>query len=192
MDIGEGGVHHYRVSYHLSRLAARHLDFELPAPVGNISLTAVLDGKRVEHEPIAEERPELRVRLARLRLTPNLVRRPAILELTYQLTPDRTDSTPVSSTLQAPRLLGEVGGVSNALADHCAGWLGSDRPGVGSRDEPNLGMARPVAGAAIERDGSRPGGAGSPAASRPSRRSRRRPVRRHRSSCGATVHRPSG
>jgi hypothetical protein len=109
VDIGEGGEHNYRVSYRLSRLAGRHLDFELPAPV---SLTASLDGKRVEYEPIASDRPELKGRLARLRLSPDLVRKPAILELAYSLTPDRTDSTPVSSTLQAPRLLGEAGGIS--------------------------------------------------------------------------------
>jgi hypothetical protein len=112
VDIGEGGVHTYRVSYRLARLASRHLDFELPGPVNAIALTASLDGKRVEYEPLSSDRLEQKGRLARLRLSPDLVRKPAILELSYQLTPDRTDSTPVSSTLQAPRLLGEVGGIS--------------------------------------------------------------------------------
>jgi hypothetical protein len=112
VGIGERGEQSYRVSYRLSRLAGRHLDFELPAPVNSINLAATLNGKRIAWESIAAERPEQRVRLARLRLSADLLRKPGILEVSYQLTPDRTDTTAISTLLQAPRLLDDAGGVS--------------------------------------------------------------------------------
>ncbi len=112
VEIGEGGVQTYRVSYRLSRLAGRNLDFELPAPVNSLKLVAALNGMQVHWEPIAAERPEQAGRMARLRLSADLIRKPGILDLSYQLTPDRTDTTAISTTLQAPRLLGDAGGVS--------------------------------------------------------------------------------
>jgi hypothetical protein len=112
VEIHEDGVQVYRVGYRVSRLAGRELVFELPAPVNPIGLTATFNGKRVAVDQPAVDRPEQKVRLARLRLSPDLLRKPAILELSYQLTPDRTDTTVISTTLQAPRLLGEAGGVS--------------------------------------------------------------------------------
>jgi hypothetical protein len=112
VEIGEDGVQSYRVGYRLSRLAGRELVFELPAPVNPIGLTATFNGKRVALDQVAADRPEQRVRLARLRLSADLLRKPGILELSYKLTPDRTDTTVISTTLQAPQLVGEAGGVS--------------------------------------------------------------------------------
>jgi hypothetical protein len=111
VEIGDGGLQNYRVSYRLSRLAARHLDFELPAPVPTITLVATLDGKRIDPELLAAEQPERKGRLARLRLPPRPGSKPAFLELSYQLAPDRTASTPVSTSLHAPVLLGDPGHV---------------------------------------------------------------------------------
>jgi hypothetical protein len=110
VEIGEGGVQNYRVGYRLSRLAGRRLDFELPAPAN--AITATLNGKRVDWERLPAERLEQRARLAGLRLSPDLLRKPGILELSYQLTPDRTDTTALGTTLQAPRFLEDAGGVS--------------------------------------------------------------------------------
>ena len=111
VDIGDAGLQTYRVSYRLSRLTSRRLDFELPAPVPTINLEVRLDGKRVDPELIDSDQPELKRRLVRLRLSPDLVRKPAVLELSYQLAPDRTGSTAVTTTLQAPRALGDPGSV---------------------------------------------------------------------------------
>jgi hypothetical protein len=111
VEIDGGGVQTYRVSYRIARLAARHLDFELPAPMPTIGFAASLNGKRIDPALVPTERAEQRGKLVRLRLSPDLVRKPAILDVSYQLTPDRTASTPISTTLEAPRMLGGPGGV---------------------------------------------------------------------------------
>jgi hypothetical protein len=113
----------YRVSYRLGRLAGENLDFELPAPVATINLVARLDGKRVNHELLADpDRPgesgRARGTLVRLRLSPELVRRPGassapatVLELSYQLPPERMGRSPLTTTLVPPVPLGQAGGV---------------------------------------------------------------------------------
>jgi hypothetical protein len=111
VDINDSHEQTYRVSYRLSRLAGRHVDFELPAPEATINFQATLHGKRIDPEVLASDRPELNRRLVRLHLSPELVRKPAVLELSYQLAPDRTASTPVTMTLQAPTPLGDPGSV---------------------------------------------------------------------------------
>jgi hypothetical protein len=112
VEILEGGEQVYRVSYRLSRIAGRRLDFELPAPVDSLRPVVTLNGKSVAWERIASDRPDQTVRRAGLRLSSDLLRKPGILELSYRLTPDRTDTTALSTTLQAPRLLNEAGGVT--------------------------------------------------------------------------------
>jgi hypothetical protein len=115
VEVGDDGQQSYHVGYRLSRLAGRHIDFELPSPAPTINLTASLDSKRVDPEllPARAEagRGDLKGRLVRLRLSPELVRKPAVLVLSYHLSPDRMAATPVGTTLQAPRVLGEAEGV---------------------------------------------------------------------------------
>jgi hypothetical protein len=79
--------------------------------MATIDLQASLQGKRIDPELLASDRPELNRRLVRLRLSPDLVRKPVVLDLSYQLSPDRTASTPVTTALQATRPLGDPGSV---------------------------------------------------------------------------------
>src|SRR5439155_25321733 len=110
------GTRTYQVSYRLGRLAGEHLDFELPAPVATISLAARLNGKGISYEELASdgrsgEPGRARGTLVRFRLSRQLVRRPAVLELSYQLPPDRVGRTPLTTPLMPPRPLGEAGRV---------------------------------------------------------------------------------
>ena len=55
-----------------------------------------------QHHGTSDRKREA-IRIARLRLSPELVGNRAVLEVSYQLTPDR--GTPLVNTLQPPRLL---------------------------------------------------------------------------------------
>jgi hypothetical protein len=114
VEIGPDGMQSYQVGYRLGRLVGDHLDFELPAPAATISLSARLKGKRIIPDELASDAegpPRPRGTLIRLRLSPQLVRQPAVLELSYQLSPDRLGGGPMTTRLQPPRPLDEVGGV---------------------------------------------------------------------------------
>jgi hypothetical protein len=93
------------------------LDFELPALVATINFQATLGGKRIDYDLLpAEPTPDrltTKGRLIRLRLAPTLVGKPgpAVLELAYQLSPDRLGRTPLTTPLAAPRPLDEPVGV---------------------------------------------------------------------------------
>ena len=85
------------------------------------------------------------------------MRKPAVLELSYQLPPDRTASTAVSTGLRAPVPMGEPGSVPTRWQITAPpGWvvIGS---GGRARDGSRLGPARLAAGAAVEPDRGRPG-----------------------------------
>jgi hypothetical protein len=117
VEVEADGKQTYRVGYRLGRLAGGHLDFELPAPVATINLVARLAGKLVLPELLAaaderrDGRPVPRGTLVRLRLPREPVSRSAVLELSYQLPPDRLGRTPLTTTLAPPRPLGEAAGV---------------------------------------------------------------------------------
>jgi hypothetical protein len=105
------GLQHYRTSYLVARLAGRHLDVELPAPVHTLQLRVLLDGRPVAYETVDEQgERDHGGRVARLRLSPNLVKRRAVLDLTYQLAPGRGGG-PLRTTLRPPVLRGEPGRV---------------------------------------------------------------------------------
>ncbi len=124
-SVGEGGVQAYRARYLLTRLAARHLDVELPAPVSTLELRVRLDGRRVDWETMDEKgRRNDGGRTARLRLAPELVRRRAVLEVSYQLSPGRTAGGPMQTTLQAPVLRDHPDGVPTRWQiDLPSGWV---------------------------------------------------------------------
>ncbi len=95
-DVDEAGVQSYRIGYRVERVAGPHVDVELPGHVTAIGFQATLDGKRVDHEMASG-------RSVRLRLSPSLVPKPSILELSYQLPPA---GGAMSVPLSAPRLPG--------------------------------------------------------------------------------------
>lgn len=114
VEVAGNGQQNYRTSFRLSRLAGRTLDLELPAPAPAIQFRASLevpDGNggrqrvRIDPEYLASERAELKGRLVRLRLAPEVARQKAILEISYRLDAGRLHSTALTTTLLAPRLL---------------------------------------------------------------------------------------
>lgn len=107
VEIGTGGVQDYRVRYRLSRLVDSFLDLELPGTVATLGLQIKLDDKGIEPLPLAADRPEMKGRLVRLKLAPELVQDGSILEIAYQLSAERQDQTPITTRLQLPRLRDE-------------------------------------------------------------------------------------
>jgi hypothetical protein len=105
-SLHEGGAQSYRVSYQVRQLAAHFLDVELPAPVPTVNLRLWLDRKEVIPDIVNEAGQQTDGgTIARLRLSPELVRHASLLEVAYQLPPGRTGS-PVRSLLLPPRLRG--------------------------------------------------------------------------------------
>jgi hypothetical protein len=107
VELTAGGPQEYRVGYRVARLAGPWIDLELPAPAAAIGFQAALNGKIIDPVALPAERPELKGRLVRLKLSPDLVRGPALLELSYQLSADRQNGTLVTTTLQVPQLRDE-------------------------------------------------------------------------------------
>jgi hypothetical protein len=111
--LDEAGTQRYAVRYRLSQLAAGNLDVELPDFVGTIELRVTLDRRPVTPEILDDAgQPSTSGRVARLRLSPELVRPSAILEISYQLLPGRgwPAADRLTTLLQAPRLSGDPGG----------------------------------------------------------------------------------
>jgi hypothetical protein len=108
----EGGGQSYRASYLLSHLATRGLEVELPAPVPSLGLRVTLDGRTVAWETLDETGQHADGgRVVRLALSPDLVRRPAVLEVSYQLQPGRVGGGGILQTfLQPPVFHGDPGG----------------------------------------------------------------------------------
>src|SRR5207253_9534682 len=100
--VGDSGQS-YRVSFLLTRLATRDLDVEFPAPVISLDPRAVLDVKDVGRlgvtfEPVDEAgRRDDGSRVGRLRLSPDLVRGPAVLEVSYHLPAGRAPAGPLQT-----------------------------------------------------------------------------------------------
>jgi hypothetical protein len=110
--VAEDGSQLYTVRYRLRQLAAAQLDVELPAPVAALHLQASLDRKRVAHEVLDDAgQPNDGGRVARLRLSTDLVQPGSVLELSYQLAPGRAGSGTLTTPLQPPVLRGEPGAV---------------------------------------------------------------------------------
>lgn len=103
VEVAANGVQSYRVSYRLLRLATTVMELELPAQAAALGLQVTLDGRALN--------PELRGKLIRLRLSPDLVRKPATLEIVYRLDPGRLPATPLTTNLAAPRLSQEANGI---------------------------------------------------------------------------------
>jgi hypothetical protein len=116
VSVGDGGQD-YRASFLLTQLATRDLDLEFPAPVISLNPRVILEGKDVDRKEVELEivdetgRRADGGRIARLRLSPDLVRRPVVLEVSYHLPPGRTAAGPMQTTLQPPLIRGDTGRV---------------------------------------------------------------------------------
>jgi hypothetical protein len=147
VEVAANGVQSYRVSYRLLRVAGPALEIELPASAAAVGLKATLDGRQLD--------PELKGKVIRLRLSPELVRKPAVLEVAYRLDPGRLPSPPLTTAFLAPRLVEDAGGVptrwlitlprgqvvlspeqgpGTPLHWGLRGWLPAPHPGVTSDD----------------------------------------------------------
>jgi hypothetical protein len=107
VDLAADGNQDYRVRYRLSRLSEPYLDMELPGPIASLGLQVLLDGKGLEPVPLVADRPELKGRLVRLKLAPELLREGAILELTYQFSAENSEAQLLSTPLRLPRIRDE-------------------------------------------------------------------------------------
>jgi hypothetical protein len=88
-QVGDGGVS-VRASYLLRRLATRYLDLELPAPVAGLGLRVTLNGTALTPETLNDDgQPADGGRVARLRPSPEMLREPAVLAVSYQLSGGR-------------------------------------------------------------------------------------------------------
>lgn len=104
VDLSQQGLQEYRVRYRLTRLSEPFLDLELPAALASLGLQVTLQGKAVEPLPLLADRPDLKGRLIRLKLAPELLREGAILECLYQLSSEATQTQPLSTPLYLPRI----------------------------------------------------------------------------------------
>ncbi|MFO0879013.1 MAG: hypothetical protein U0840_16845 [Gemmataceae bacterium] len=165
VDVAANGVQAYRVSYLVTRVAARTLEMELPAPPSMIGLIIKLDDRQLTPELVVGERSDLRGRLVRLRVAPDLVQKSTLLEVSYRLDPSRLQGTILTTPLHLPRFGGDAMGLPTrwqitmppgqvVLAPEMApgtpirwgwrGWLPAPRPAITASelerwidDEPN-------------------------------------------------------
>jgi hypothetical protein len=111
VEVTEGQGCRYRASFHLTQLLAENLDIELPAPVPRLGLVVKLDGKEVTPKLLDENgQASASGRIARLRLSPGLVRR-SVLEVSYLMPPGQVSAGVFQTVLQPPVLRGEPGRV---------------------------------------------------------------------------------
>jgi hypothetical protein len=107
VELTPDGTQEYRVRYRLVRLSEPSLDLELPGATTSLGLQVQLDGKGVEPLPLVADRPELKGRLVRLKLAPEMLREGSILEVTYQLSGEMMPAQLLSTPLQLPRIRDE-------------------------------------------------------------------------------------
>jgi hypothetical protein len=86
------------------------LDVQLPGPPSALQLRVALDGRQVDWQAVEESgQGDPTKHIARLRLATDLVKRPAILELIYQVSPARGAAGVFQTILAPPRLVGDLG-----------------------------------------------------------------------------------
>lgn len=101
----DSGGQLYRVSYQVRHLVGDHIDVELPGPVPTLGLQAALNHLRIMPDVVNDSgRQTDGGNIARLRVGPDLLRQPALLELNYQLPPGRTGGSPLRTVLHPPLL----------------------------------------------------------------------------------------
>jgi hypothetical protein len=102
----QGGSLSWRAGFHIRQLADRHIDILLPGPVATLNALFFLDGSRVTPEIVNANGEQTEGGdIARLHLSPDLVRQTALLEVSLRSPPGRTGGSPLQSVLQPPRIL---------------------------------------------------------------------------------------
>lgn len=107
----EGEQQTYRARFLLGKVAARHIDIELPAPLAALNLEVLLDGLRLTNlQAVDEDGAEAETgRIARVHVEPELYHKPVVLDVRYQIGPGRGDGQGrLCATLVPPRLRGAV------------------------------------------------------------------------------------
>ncbi|HZV05772.1 MAG TPA: hypothetical protein VE999_11880 [Gemmataceae bacterium] len=102
----ESGAQNWRASFRLRQLSWRNLEVLLPAPAATLTARFLLNGIKITPD-IVNEKGEHTFGgdIARLHLSPDLVRQTASLEVLFQSPPGRNGASPLRSLLQPPRIL---------------------------------------------------------------------------------------
>jgi hypothetical protein len=107
ISLAENGVQYWRARYQIRQLAQRDLDIAFSVPVATLRAHFVLNGKQVTPALLDEKGQSTDGgNVARLRLSPELVRRAALLEVSFQTLPGRSERSPLHTLLQPPILRG--------------------------------------------------------------------------------------
>jgi hypothetical protein len=122
VGVGEQGQQAYHASFLLNPSGARYLDFEFPVSPAASSVRFEIGGLSASWGPVEEQvvRPVGgdRARVARVPLGAGLLRKPARVDVWYQIAPGQINSAspswaralgPLQSVLYAPRLCGDPG-----------------------------------------------------------------------------------
>ncbi len=97
-------------SYLIRQLGESNLDVQLPGPPSALQLRVTLDGRQVDWQAVEQsDQGDPNKHVARLRLAADLVKRPAVLEVVYQVSPGRGAAGVFQTTLTPPRLVGDLG-----------------------------------------------------------------------------------
>src|SRR5207253_209081 len=101
VHIAEGGLQTYRVSYLLTCLSEQSLKFELPAPSPSLNLRVALDGKQLPLKTFDDsEKPSVGGRIAQFNVPLQAMRKPVVIDVSYQLQALRTGSGVLQATVQ--------------------------------------------------------------------------------------------
>jgi hypothetical protein len=102
----ESGAQNWRASFQLRQLADRYIDILLPAPAATLNARFLLNGSRITPDIVNENGEHtFGGDIARLHLSPELIRQTAVLEAIFQSPPGRTGASPLRSVLEPPRIL---------------------------------------------------------------------------------------
>jgi hypothetical protein len=106
VQLEEGGAQNWKARFQIRQLAERNLDILMPAPVATLKAQFFFNRHKVTPEVVNEKgEPILGGSIARLHLSPELIRQTALLEVSFQSPPGRSSSSPLHTTLQPPRIL---------------------------------------------------------------------------------------
>ncbi|HTU92521.1 MAG TPA: hypothetical protein VMF69_20740 [Gemmataceae bacterium] len=107
VQLEEGGAQSWLASFQLRQLADRNLDVLMPAPVATLKNAQFFFNRHEVTPDLVNDQGERNPggSIARLRLSPDLVRQTALLEVSFQSPPSRSGASPLHTTLYPPRIL---------------------------------------------------------------------------------------
>ncbi|MBY0522420.1 MAG: hypothetical protein K2R98_03440 [Gemmataceae bacterium] len=109
-SVAENGQQSFRARFLLAKVGARSIDIELPLPVSAVTFDVALDGKRITTMQVIDDegKESDSGRIARLRVEPELYRKPVVLDIQYKIAPGRLDNSRFQTAFAPPRLRGNV------------------------------------------------------------------------------------